>query len=139
MSLHATNLKSKLSIGGSMAQVITGALFALAVSFIGVFIVAMLIRSNPFMEDKILIISQSVKYLSAGAASVIACMKRSEKGFMRGMTASVLYIILGFLLYGIMGRGFSLNAMFFLDLLICAIIGMLIGSVMVNSYSKKHP
>ncbi len=139
MNLNASGLKNKLMAGGSMVQVITGSLFALAISFVSVFITTILIRNNPFLEEKVMIISQCIKYLSAAAAAVIACFRRNEKGFMRGMSAALLYIILGFFLYGIMGRGFSLNSMFFLDILICAIIGMLVGSIMVNSYSKKHP
>ena len=85
-----------------------------------------------------MIISQIVKYVCAAAAAVIACFRRSNKGFMRGLLGALAFFFMGYIVYGTFGGGFTWDGMLWLDLLIYCVIGILCGAVMVNMNARKR-
>lgn len=123
---------------GATMQVLAGAVVGMVVSLIGVIVMAILLRINPMMERNIFVISQSVKYFSAICAAIAASAGRGSKGYLRGMAGALVYLVIGFIIFGIFGGGLHINMQMLIDVIICAVIGILCGAVMVNLTRKKR-
>jgi putative membrane protein (TIGR04086 family) len=131
-----TKIANTHKANGSV-QVIIGALGGMIFSLLAIIVMSIILYLNPMIEKSMPIISQIIKYASAMIASIIACINRRTKGYLRGLIACILYLFLGQLIFGIFGGGVNFNKLFWLDLATFTAIGVITGAIVVNLKSKS--
>ena len=131
--LSDTNNRQKVK---SMAmQIIKGILAAVAFTIIAVLIFAVILKSSPGAESAIPAFNIIIKILSIVLGSFFA-LKTRDKGWLRGLITGIGYMILGFLVFSLIDGNFSISWGFLLDLAMGAVVGAIMGIILVNMKKK---
>lgn len=133
---YSNKISSVKKANHSIIQILFGTLGGLLFSLIAIIIIAVILYFNPMVEKSMGLISQIIKYISAVLAAMVACINKSTKGYLRGLSACLLYLFVGQVLFGLFGGGIVFNKLFLLDLLTFSTIGVITGAIAVNIKSK---
>ena len=111
-------------------QILKGTGLALALSFLGVIILASILRLTPLSDSVIYPVNQTVKVISVALGALLFI--RGEKGFAKGGAIGALFTALYYLSFSAIGGDFSLSWLIFAELALVVFAGMLCGAIAVN-------
>ena len=111
-------------------QILKGTGLALALSFLGVIILASILRLTPLSDSVIYPVNQTVKVISVALGALLFI--RGEKGFAKGGAIGALFTALSYLSFSAIGGDFSLSWLIFAELALVVFAGMLCGAIAVN-------
>ena len=126
---------SKKLNSSSVIQVMKGTIYSVCLSLVLILIFALFIRFVNISENMILPINQVIKIVSILTGCLI-CLKRTNKGFIKGFLIGIFYAILAYITFSFLSGTISFGLTSFTDILFCGIIGGLSGIIAVN-ISKK--
>ncbi len=123
-------MQNETNVGGGFFQILKGVALALAFSFLGVVILANILRFTPLPDSVIYPINQTLKVLCVllGALAFV----RGEKGFLKGGAIGLLFTALSYLAFSALGGDFSLSWLIFGELFLGVFAGVVGGAVAVN-------
>ena len=116
--------------GNVFFQILKGVGTALAISFLGVIILASVLLYAPMQTTTVYIVNQCIKILALAVGVLI--FVRGEKGFLQGMAIAALFTALSFLAFSAVGGDFSLSWLILVDILLGLIVGAFGGIAAVN-------
>lgn len=124
----------KEDIKNILIEVLRAVVISIITLLIGILIFSLIVKSALLSTSVIKIVNQFIKTLSIflGAFFVF----KNNRGLIKGITLGVLFTIISYIIFAIMGSHISLNGAFFLDLLFCTVIGLISGIISVNIRKK---
>lgn len=108
------------------SQGIKGGVLALAISCIGVLIIALIAKLCCLADSALPILNQAVKILAVAVASLVAI--RQQKFLSKGLICAVTFWLLSLLTFIILGGRFNLWQTM-LDLVISVVIALLVAFI----------
>ena len=123
-------MQNETTVGNGLFQILKGALFALAFSFLMTVIFANVLRFTPLPDKVIYPVNQTVKVLSIAVGTLVFI--RGEKGFLKGIAVALIFTALSYLAFSAIGGDFSLSWLIFAELFIAVLSGIICGAVAVN-------
>lgn len=127
--------KSRVNI---LKAILKGLLAAIAFTFLCMAILAALVIFVRISDATLTILNQILKMVAILIGARIAVGRSGERGFITGMTIAMLYMVLGYVLYVLLGgRAFSVSGMLG-EILIGAAIGSITGAVLANMPAKNR-
>lgn len=100
----------------------------------GILIFSFVVKTALLSGEIIKTVNQFIKTISIFLGCFFAIKK--DKGLIKGIIVGVVFTIVVYTLFAIMGSGFSLGGAFFIDLAFCIAIGLISGVIAVN-FRKK--
>ena len=111
-------------------QILKGTELALALSFLGVIILASILRVTSLSDGVIYPVNQTLKVISTALGALL--FVRGEKGFIKGGIIGALFTALSYLSFSAIGGDFSLSWLIFAELALAVFSGMVCGAIAVN-------
>ncbi len=136
------NLKAKISglkkstSGAMLSCVAKGTMVSLCISLSLVLIFAFLLKFTNIPAGSIKPVNQVIKGISVFAGVFVGMRKIKELGLVSGLVIGVLYTILAFLVFSILGGCFVFDLSLLTDIVFGAIIGAICGIICVNIKKK---
>ena len=123
-------MQNETSVGNRLFEVLKAAGLALGIAFLGIVILAGMLRSTSLSERWIYPINQTLKLVSI-AVGVLAFV-RGEKGFLKGGIAALLFTALSYLTFSAIGGDFSLGWIAIIEVVLSVTAGVIFGAIAVN-------
>ena len=123
-------MQNETSVGNRLFEVLKAAGLALGIAFLGIVILAGILRSTSLSERWIYPINQTLKLVSI-AVGVLAFV-RGEKGFLKGGIAALLFTALSYLTFSAIGGDFSLGWIAIIEVVLSVTAGVIFGAIAVN-------
>ena len=120
--------------GNRALNYILGLLVALALSVGLVFIMAIIISNVGVSTAFIKPINQAIKAVALFIGAFIAL--KGDKGLIKGCVFGVIYAVVSGALFSLISGNFSFDIQMIFDILICALVGALVGILKVNAVNK---
>jgi len=138
MNKDITNTQGNTdSLKSIFTQSLAAGIAGLILAFFLLCVISLFLYINPLNYETVAIVSMSAKYFCAIVVAFIACARRRNKGYLRGLSGVLIFMLLGGLLFSLFSpNGFD-GSVFLYDLLICSVLGILTGAVAVNFNTKK--
>ena len=132
-------MKTKnLSIKNSnMLNLLKGTLAAVSTTLILILLFALLIRFFDISDSWIFPVNQVIKVISLFVGIISTIKLDSKNGFLKGLLLAISYFLLSYIVFSILqGRlAFALTNLY--DFLITALMGGIIGIIVVNIKRKN--
>ena len=109
-----------------LGQFIKGVITTVAITLVCVLLFALVLSLTDLGDGVIRPVNQFIKLVAVFCGVVISV--KGEKGFLKGLAATVL----SFLIFGLIGGGLSFGWAILIDLVCGAIMGGLSGAISVN-------
>lgn len=122
----------KVSNNSMLGSVVKGTLIALCVSLVLVLIFAFLLKFTNIPDSAIKPINQVIKGASVFIGVFVGMKKIKELGLVSGLLIGVIYTILAFLVFSILGGSFGFDLTLLTDIVFGAVIGAICGIICVN-------
>lgn len=130
--------KLKLKINSpTLANVIKGSIIAVSFTLVLILLFAVLIKVAHIPDAAITPVNQIIKIISVFFGCFLALKKVPQKGLLTGSLIGVIYTILAFLVFSLLGGTFKLTFSFFNDVVFALIIGGLCGIFAVNKKIRQ--
>lgn len=126
-----TKLKEKFS-SPVLTNVLKGSIIAVSISLILILLFAVLIKFLNIPDVAITPVNQIIKIISVFFGCFLSLKKYPQKGLITGASIGIIYTILAFLIFSLLGGTFSFNLSLIIDMLFALIIGGLCGIFSVN-------
>lgn len=130
-----TKLKTKFS-SPLLSAVLKGSLISVSVSLVLILIFALLIKFLNIPDKFIQPVNQAIKIISIFVGCYFALKNSPKKGFVTGALIGVIYTILAYLIFSLLGNTFTITVTIFVDILFSLIIGSICGVFLVNKKIK---
>ena len=111
-------------------QILKGTGLALALSFLGVIILASILRTTPLSDGVIYPVNQTLKVVSTALGALL--FVRGEKGWLQGGGIGLLFTALAYVTFSAIGGNFSLSWLALAELALAFFAGALGGVIGVN-------
>lgn len=128
-------LKAKIS-SPFLSNILKGSLISVSISLVLILIFALLIKFFSIPDAAIQPVNQVIKIISILFGVLIGLKKFPQKGLLTGALIGLIYTILAFLIFSLLGSTFSFNASLFVDMFFAIIVGALCGIFFVNKKIK---
>lgn len=128
-------LKAKIS-SPFLSNIFKGSLVSVSISLVLILIFALFIKFFNIPDAAIQPVNQIIKIISILFGVLIGLKKFPQKGLLTGALIGLVYTILAFLIFSLLGGTFSFNASLFVDMFFAIIIGALCGIFFVNKRNK---
>mgnify|MGYP001031213785 CR=1 FL=1 len=112
-------------------EVIKTVIVAVIISLVAILLMAFLIKLFNISTTAIPIINQVIKGVSILVACLI-CIKTPSNGWVKGIVAGLLYIMLAFVIFSLLDGKFKFGLNILNDVAIGAISGMISGIIAVS-------
>ena len=122
-------LKDKKQV---IVSIFSGTLLAIASTLIMILLFALIIRFFNISDGAIFPVNQVIKVVSLFLGIMIVLKKNNQKGFLKGLLLGLLYFVLSTIVFSILQGGFSFKLNNFFDMILTALIGGIIGIILVN-------
>lgn len=120
-----------------LANILKGALIAVSISLILILLFAVLIKLTNIPDVAISPVNQVIKIISIFFGCFLCLKKLPQKGLVTGSFVGMLYTVLAFLIFSLLGGTFSFNLTLFSDIIFATIIGGICGIMAVNKKIKQ--
>lgn len=117
-------------------SLLSSVLVSVASTLIMILLFALLIRFFNISDAWIFPVNQIIKVLSILFGVIIILKNNNGKGFLKGILLAIVYFILSTIVFSILQGSFSFKLNNFYDLLLTALIGGIIGIIVVNVKKK---
>lgn len=124
-------MKEKTNNKNFLASIIKSSVYAVSITLIAILIFALLIRFANIPDSVITPVNQVIKVISLLIGCFIG-LKRSNKGFLKGILIGLFYVILSFIIFSIISGSFSFGWGNVLDIVFSMLIGGISGVIAVN-------
>lgn len=112
-------------------------LIAIVLTLILIFISAVVLLLSGIDDSASIYIVESIRIISIAFAGILCGRSVPKLGWLSGMASGLFYllvtVIVGLISFGSVGTGTKL----LLDMLVCAVTGLLAGVIGINSAKKK--
>lgn len=115
-------------------DILKGALISVSATLIMILLFAVLIRFFNISDGWIFPINQVIKIVSIILGLIAMLKSTKEKGFVKGLLLGALYFVLSFFIFSILQGNFSISIKNLYDFLLTALMGGLIGIILVNIF-----
>jgi len=132
MSAKAIVEKERESSISILNSVLKGALFALAISLIGILLFAFIIKLTSIGNTLIAPINQVVKGISILIGCFYGTKHAKSNGLLKGVLIGLVYTILSFFIFSLLNGQLNFQKSFINDILFGAIIGAICGVIAIN-------
>jgi len=132
MSAKVAVEKEKESGISILNSVLKGALFALAISLIGVLLFAFIIKLTSIGDTLIAPINQVIKGISILMGCFYGTKQARSNGLLKGVLIGLVYTILSFFIFSLLNGQLSFQKSFINDILFGAVIGAICGVISIN-------
>lgn len=113
-------------------SILSGTIVAIAVTLILILLFAVIIRFTNLSENFIFPVNQVIKVISIFVGMLILLNKYKAKGFPKGLLLGFLYFILSYIIFSILQGKFTIGLNNLYDLILTALMGGIIGIIVVN-------
>lgn len=120
-----------------LANILKGALIAVSISLILILLFAVLIKLTNIPDVAISPVNQVIKIISIFLGCFLCLKKLPQKGLVTGSFVGMLYTVLAFLIFSLLGGTFSFNLTLLSDIIFASIIGGICGIMAVNKKIKQ--
>ncbi len=115
-----------------ISNIIKGALISVSVSLVLILIFALLIKFLNIPDIAITPVNQAIKIISIFVGTFIVLKTCQHKGLVTGACIGIIYTILAFLIFSLLGGTFNLNLSLLIDSIFALVIGAICGVFAVN-------
>ena len=120
-----------------LANILKGSLIAVSISLILILLFAVLIKLTNIPDVAISPVNQVIKIISIFFGCFLCLKKLPQKGLVTGSFVGMLYTVLAFLIFSLLGGTFSFNLTLLSDIIFATIIGGICGIMAVNKKIKQ--
>ena len=120
-----------------LANILKGSLIAVSISLILILLFAVLIKLTNIPDVAISPVNQVIKIISIFLGCFLCLKKLPQKGLVTGSFVGMLYTVLAFLIFSLLGGTFSFNLTLLSDIIFATIIGGICGIMAVNKKIKQ--
>lgn len=110
-------------------KALKGAVFALLITVFCVLILALVVKNAEISDETITMLNQAIKIISIFAGALVATRGLKKGHLGAGALAGGIYIVLGYLTFSLIQGRFGDILLFFADLAMGVVIGMLTGII----------
>ncbi len=112
---------------------VKGLLAALLISFALIVVFAFILKCFNISDVAIVPVTLLIKGISVFVGSMIA-VNGKNKGLVKGVVFGAIYVLLAFLVFGIIAANFTFDFGLILDFAFACLLGALVGIVKVNKF-----
>lgn len=116
----------------SFGNIVKGSVVALCCSLLLVLVFAFLLKFTNIPEEAISPINQVIKGVSVFLGVFIGMKKSKELGLLSGFLIGLIYCVVAFFVFSLLGGSFVLDLTFLTDILFSTIIGGVCGIICIN-------
>jgi putative membrane protein (TIGR04086 family) len=120
-----------------MKGAIKGALIAMVFTVAIILLFALIIKETGMADGTVAVIDQIIKIGGIVAASYFAKRGMSEKQWLVGGMAGVLFVVLSYLVFSLVEGMFGNVALLFSDILMGLLIGLVFAIIVANFFGRK--
>ena len=120
-----------------LIQILKGLIISIAVTLTGMLLIALLTVFTRLSDSMLTALNQILKIISIMAGTAAAVGRGGRRGFVTGATTALLYMILGYAVYILLGGIHSVSLMLG-EMLMGAAVGAFTGAVLANMNPKKR-
>ena len=121
-----------------LLSILKGLLIAAAITIFGMLLIAFITVFTRVSDNLLTVLNQTLKILSIIIGTWFAVGKGGRRGFVTGTVTALLYMIIGYSMYVLLGGGaYSFPGMLG-EMLMGAAVGAVTGAVLANLQPKKH-
>ena len=113
-------------------DIVKTVVIAVLISMVSVLVFALIVKSVDVGEDVIGYVNIGIKILSVVIGCIVGFRRGSGYGWLKGLIAGLLYVVVSFLVFSAISGEFSLADVSWLDLVTGAVVGLLSGVLTVN-------
>lgn len=122
---------------GILLSILKGTLAAIGVTLIGMLLIALLTVFTRISDSLLTVLNQLLKVLAILVGVSAAVGRGGSRGFVTGAVVSLLYMILGYALYVILGGEHSVTLMLG-EMLMGTAVGAFAGAILANMRPRKR-
>lgn len=111
-----------------------GLLIAIIASLALIVLTAFVIKFSSISDEWLVLITLVIKGISVLVGGIFG-IKGSSKGLVKGAIFGTIYVVLAWLVFGVLAGSFSIDLSLLLDFAFCIVLGGLVGIVKVNRNS----
>lgn len=126
------NASLKENKSNGILKIVSGVAVGICVTLIGILLFAVVIRFVGINDKFIFPINQVIKAISLFVAMFVVLKGKNEKGLYKGLIVGFAYYVISFLVFAILQGKFSISISNFYDLLLTALMGGIIGLIVVH-------
>jgi putative membrane protein (TIGR04086 family) len=120
------------SYGSSIARILKGTMFSIVITIVLLIAFSTLLAYSSIKESTIPVVVLVITGISILIGSQISTRNIKKNGIINGTLIGLIYILLIYILSGIIGKNFSLNLYSVIMIIISMIMGGLGGIIGVN-------
>ncbi len=121
--------------GSYLLESLVAIFVAVVISLLLVVAAAFIIKFTNAPDSAIVIINQVIKGLSILLACII-CLRLPHNGWLRGFIVGIVYVALAFIVFSLLGGGFTFDLTLLNDCVLGGVSGLISGIIAVNI--RKH-
>lgn len=125
--------KNKLKSNSPItSNIVKGSLISVSISLVLILIFALLIKFINIPDNVITPVNQIIKIVSIFFGCFISLKHYQQKGLLTGSMIGLIYTLLAFLIFSLLGGTFNLSISLLVDSIFALIIGAICGIFSVN-------
>jgi len=113
-------------------SIIKGTIVSVLSTLIMILIFALIIRFFNIKDSWIFPINQIIKVISLFIGTFIALKGIKSQGFIKGLVVGLFYFLFSYIVFSILQNNFTITISNIYDLLLTALMGAIIGSIVVH-------
>ena len=117
-------------------SILSGTIVSIALTLVLILLFAVIIRFLNVPDKAIFPVNQVIKIVSLFVGISIVLKKTKSKGFFTGIIIGLCYFVISYLVFSILQGSFNFNLNNFYDLLLTALMGGIIGIILINFFKR---
>ncbi len=126
---------AKLKIKSSspiLSNIFKGSLISVSITLVSILVFALIIKFANVPDNIIAPVNQIIKIVSIFFGCFLSLKHFQQKGLITGAMIGLIYTLLAFLIFSMLGNTFNLNLSLLVDAVFALIVGGLCGIFSVN-------
>ena len=115
-----------------VSSVLKGAILSVSLTLVLILLFAFIIKVANIPDSVIMPVNQFIKIASIFFGTYLTLKKVQQKGLLTGALIGLLYTMLAYLVFSLLGGQFNLDASLFIDMAFSLVIGGICGIFAVN-------
>lgn len=137
--MEADVKKKKVSFSTFLKCAVRGSLISMIFTVALILLFALIIKETGVADSVIRPVNQVIKILGIMAASFFAIKGMTEKQWLCGAGAGLLYILISYFVFSLIDGKMGNVALLFSDLLMGVLIGLVFALIIANFMMKRKP
>ncbi|MBQ9832479.1 MAG: TIGR04086 family membrane protein [Clostridia bacterium] len=132
---HKKAAETSKGVKSPVIAAVKSALVGTALSVVLIVIYALLLYKQILLSDSMAIANATIKVLSAALAAIVAVRGQSQKRYLIGGMAGIMYTLAAFIIFSLLSSTFNISLALLSDIAMGMITGML--SIMIMNMVKS--